>query len=122
MIGEKRTLLTRGEIIKVKTKALRRGVWFRALTKTDRACIDLAIIVVERVRSRLLLKVLFSLMKKLEEIMESQVQRLTREVGGNLAKKVSLIAQMWGNKSAVVWAVDSGFMRYLTITYLNTSS
>src|SRR3989337_44685 len=106
MFGENRILLTRGEIIKVKTKALRRGVWFRALTKTDRACIDLAIIVVERVRSRLLLKVLFSLMKKLEEIMESHVYRLMREVGGSMAKKLSAIAQEWGNESAHNWVRD----------------
>ena len=119
MFGEKRTLLTRSEMIKVKTRALRRGIWFRALTKTDRACIDLAIIVVERIRSRLLQKVLFSIIKKLDEIMESQIQRLMSEVGVNLAKKVGRIAQMWGNESAVRWAEDSGFIRYLTITYLN---
>jgi len=119
MFGEKRALLTRSEMIKVKTRALRRGIWFRALTKTERACIDLAIIVVERIRSRLLQKVLFSIIKKLDEIMESQIQRLMGEVGVNLAKKVGRIAQMWGNESAVRWAEDSGFIRYLTITYLN---
>jgi hypothetical protein len=119
MFGEKRTLLTRSEMIKVKTRALRRGIWFRALTKTERACVDLAIMVVERVRSRLLQKVLFSIIKKLDEIMESQIQRLMSEVGVNLAKKVGRIAQMWGNESAVRWAEDSGFIRYLTITYLN---
>ena len=119
MFGEKRTLLTRSEMIKVKTRALRRGIWFRALTKTDRACVDLAIIVVERIRSRLLQKVLFSIIKKLDEIMESQIHRLMSEVGVNLAKKVGRIAQMWGNESAVRWAEDSGFIRYLTITYLN---
>jgi len=121
MFGEKRILLTRGEIIKVKTKALRRGVWFRALTKMDRACIDLAIIVVERVRSRLLLKVLFSLMKKLEEIMESHVYRLMREVGGSMAKKLSAIAQEWGNESAHSWVSDPGFIQYLVITEMNLS-
>ena len=121
MFGEKRILLTRGEIIKVKTKALRRGVWFRALTKMDRACIDLAIIVVERVRSRLLLKVLFSLMKKLEEIMESHVYRLMREVGGSMAEKLSAIAQEWGNKSAHDWVRDPAFIQYLVITEMNLS-
>jgi hypothetical protein len=119
MSEEKRTALTRSEIIKVKTKALRRGIWFRALTKIDRACVDLAIIVVERVRSRLLRRVLSSVVKRLEEIMESQVQRLMREVGDDLAKKISRIAQKWGNRSAVVWALDSGFVRYLTISYMN---
>ena len=119
MFAEKRVLLTRGEIVKIKIKAVRRGIWFRALTKTERAFIDLAVIVVEKVRSRLLGKVLFSLIKKLNENMESHVVCLMREVGGNLAKKLSKIAQAWGNESAVRWAEDSGFKRYLTVTYMN---
>ena len=121
MIGEERTHLTRSEILKVKTKALRRGVWFRALTRTDRACIDLAIIVVERVRSSLLQRVLSSLIRKLEEIMESRVQRLMREVGGSMVQKLSAIAQEWGNESAHSWVNDSGFMQYLVITEINLS-
>jgi hypothetical protein len=121
MFGEKRTFLTRGEIIKIKTMALRKGVWFRALTKTERACVELAIIVVERVRSRLLLNVLCSLVKKLEEAMESRVYRLLREVGSILVRKLSVIALKWGNKSARDWVVDYGFMRYLVITEMNLS-
>lgn len=119
MIDEKRTPLTRNEIIRVKARALRRGVWFRVLTKIERACVDLVIKVVERVRSRLLQKVLSSVIKKLEEAMESRVQRLMREIGDNLAKKMSQIAEDWGNKSAVRWAKDAGFVQYLTITYMN---
>jgi hypothetical protein len=122
MFGEKRAFLTRREIIRVKTKALRRGIWFRALTRVDRACVDLAIIVVERVRSGLLQKVLCSLIRKLEEVMESQVYRLMREVGGSMAKDLSEVAQRWGNKSAHNWVGDSAFIRYLAITYLNMSS
>jgi len=120
MLSEKRTLLIRSEIIKVKTRSLRRGVWFRALTKVERACVDLAIKVVERVRSRLLQKVLASIIKKLEEAMECQVRRLMREMGDSLASKVSQIALEWGNKSAIQWVTDSGFIQYLTITYMNT--
>ena len=119
MFAEKRVLLTRGEIVKIKIKAVRRGVWFRALTRAERACLDLAVMVVQKVRSRLLGKVLFSVLKKLEESMESHVGCLMREVGGNLAKKLSKIAQAWGNESAVNWAEDSGFKRYLTVTYMN---
>jgi len=122
MLGEKRTTLMRSEIVKVKTRALRRGVWFRVLTKVERACLDLAIIVVERVRSRLLQRVLTSVLNKLEEAMESKVSRLMREVGDNLAQKLSQIAQDWGNRSAVQWTKDSGFVKYLTITYMNTPS
>jgi hypothetical protein len=119
MYCEKRTVLTRSEILKVKTRALRRGVWFRVLTRTERACVDLAALVVERVRSWLLRKVLASIIAKLEEVMESRVQRLTRQVGDSLAKKISEIALKWGHKSAVKWAEDSGFKRFLTITYMN---
>jgi hypothetical protein len=120
MHGIKRPPLTRGEIVRIKAKAVRRGVWFRALTRAERACIDLAIIVVMRVRSCLLVKVLFSVLKKLEITMESKVRRLMRDVGDTLAKKISHIAQKWGNNSAANWAEDHDFMQYLTINFMNT--
>lgn len=119
MLSEKQIPLMRSEIIRIKARALRRGVWFRVLTRVERACIDLVIKIVERVRSRLLQKVLSSILSKLEEAMESQVRRLMRKVGNNIAKEMSQIAQTWGNKSAVRWAEDSGFVQYLTITYMN---
>jgi len=119
MLSEKRTSLMRNEIIKVKARALRKGAWFRVLTRVERACVDLTIKVVERVRSRLLQKLLSSVLTKLEEAMQSQVQRLMREVGGTLAQKMSQIAQTWGNKSAVRWAEDPRFIQYLTIINMN---
>jgi len=121
MLNEKRTPLTRSELIKIKIKALRKGVWFRVLTRVERACIDLVMKVVERVRSRLLRKVLSSIMNKLEEAMESRVRRLICTLGDNLAIRTSQIAQAWGNKSAAKWTEDSGFKQYLTITYMNAS-
>jgi hypothetical protein len=121
MLDEKRIPLMRSEMIRIKARAIRRGVWFRVLTRLERACVDLTIKVVERIRSRVLQKVLLSIIEKLEGIIESTVQRLMREVGNTLAKKMSQIAQTWGNKSAVWWAEDYGFIRYLTITYLNAT-
>ena len=117
--GEMRIPLTRNEIVKVKTRALRRGVWYRVLTRVERACVDLVIKVVERVRSRLLIGVLSSILRKLDAAMESQIWRLMRELGGKLASKMSQIAQNWGNKSAVQWTKDVGFVQYLTITHMN---
>jgi len=109
----------RSEVIRIKAKALRRGVWFRALTRLERAFVDLAIKVVERVRSCLLQRVMSSVLCKLEEAMESKVRRLMHEVGGSLAHKLSQIAQEWGNESAIHWEKDSGFLQYLTITCMN---
>lgn len=119
MLNEKRIPLMRSEIIRIKARAIRRGIWFRVLTRVERACIDLVIKVVERVRSSLLQKVLSSILKKLEEAMESQVLRLMRKIGDTLAQKLSQIAQEWGNKSAIQWMKDLGFIQYLTITYMN---
>ena len=41
---------------------------------------------------------------------------------GILAKKLSKIAGDWGKESAVRWAEDSNFTRFLTIAYLNVTS
>jgi hypothetical protein len=111
--------LSREDVAKVKTRALRRGIWCSALTRMERVTIDLVIRLVEKVHSRLLAKVLFSVMEKLEEAMESKVSRLMREVGSGLAKKLSEIASEWGNVSAVMWVEDSGFIGYLSITCMN---
>jgi hypothetical protein len=120
MFSEKRTLLVRSELVKAKIRAIERGVWFQALTKVERACVDLAIIVIERVRSCLLQKVLSSIMEKLEKAVESQVQFLRHEMGEYLASKLSRIAQYWGNKSAIRWVEDASFIRFLTVIYMNT--
>lgn len=120
--GEMRIPISRSELLKVKNRALRKGVWYSALNRVERACIDLVIKLVERVRSRLLSNVLSSVLMKLDEAMESCVRRLTRDVGSKFATQLSKIAQTWGNKSAARWATDLGFMQYLTITHMNAPS
>jgi len=117
--GEVQVPLIRDDLIKVKTRALRRGAWYRVLTRVERACIDLVIKVVERVRSFSLRRALSSILSKLEAALESPVQRLMRGIGADLVFKLSKIAQEWGNKSAVHWAKDVGFMQYLTIMHMN---
>ena len=112
---------TKGMLARMKTRAMRRGVWFRVLNRLERASVDLTIKVVEKVQSSLLSKLLGAIIMKLSKALESKVARMMREVGSDLAQKVSLIAQTWGNRSAVRWAVDKGFIQYLTITHMNTS-
>jgi hypothetical protein len=114
--------LSRDELIRMRAKAIRRGVWFRMLTRSERAQIDLTVRVVNKIRSLLLARVLASLVKKLLEAMESMVGRMRRVVGSPLAEKLSQIAQNWGNASATRWAKDLCFIQYLTITLMNTSA
>ncbi|MFQ5836398.1 MAG: hypothetical protein ACE5HG_00925 [Candidatus Bathyarchaeia archaeon] len=117
-----RTCVTLGkkELAEIRTKAIRRGVWFKALTRAERAQMELTMRVVKRIRSLLLTRVLGSIIEKLLDAMESKVARLMREVGRGLAQKLSRIAQSWGNKSAGHWEADPDFTQYLTITYMNT--
>lgn len=115
-------LMDKDGLAKIKTKALRQGVWFRLLSRSERAIVDLTMKVVERIRSFILARVVASIVKKLLDSMESRVARLIREVGPALAQKLSLTAQKWGNQSALKWSDDPGFRQYLAVMYLNTPS
>ena len=119
MTSQARIPLTRGELSKIRVRAIRRGAWFKVLSRAERAYIGLTIRVVERVRSPLLAKVLTSILKRLLSAMESRVTRIMREVGRPLAQKLSRIAQKWGNKPAVQWAEAPNFIRYLAVMHMN---
>jgi hypothetical protein len=114
--------VSRLEIVNIKALAVRRGVWYRVLTRTERACVDLTIRVVDEVRSRVLSDVLLSVFRKLEMAVESKVARLMRDVGVKVAGRLGLVAQSWGNESAACWAEDVGFVRFLAVLHLNSSS
>lgn len=113
--------LNKDELIKIKTKAMRRKVWFRTLTMSERAQIDLTIKFVQKVRSLLLSRVLVSIMKRLMDAIEGRVVCAMRDVGYGLAEKISRFAQSWGNQSASEWMEDRGFTQYLTIMWMNIS-
>ena len=115
-----RVPLEKNKLTKIKTKAMRQGIWFKVLTRAERAQMDLTMRIVKRIRSSILAKVVTSIVKKLLDAMESKVARSMREVGHALAQKFSRIAQNWGNKSAHQWVTDAGFIQYLTINYINT--
>lgn len=113
-------LLCRAELAMMKTRAIRSGVWFKVLSRTERALLDLTIRVVDRVRSSLLRKLLESIVRKICEALETPVRRLMREIGVALARKVCAVAKKLGCKEAWKWAEDEGFIQYLTVTYMNT--
>ena len=73
-------------LAKIKAKALRRGVWFRVLTRGERAQMELTMRIVKKIRSHFLAKVVANIVEKLLEAMESRIVRLMREVGQPLAR------------------------------------
>ena len=106
-------------LAKLRVRALRRGVWFKVLTRAERAQMELTMRIVKNIRSHFLAKVVANIVEKLLVAMESRIVRLMREVGQPLARNLSVAAQKWGNKSAKNWSQDLGFVKYLTIMHLN---
>jgi hypothetical protein len=114
--------LSRLNLVKLKKKALRRGIWYRVLKKIERSLIDLVITTVNKVQSNTLAKSLTLILNKLSDIIETNIQHQIQTIGLPQAKKLSQIAQNWGNKSAVKWATDTKYARYLAICNLATPS
>lgn len=116
-------ILLRKDLVRIRGQALRRRVWFRALSRAERAVVDLAITVVkDRIKSLRLAQIATGIVAKVKQSMASQFLRMVRTVGRPLARKISQIAQAWGNPAAPRWAEDHGFIRFLTIMNLNQST
>lgn len=111
--------LNRTQLVKLRLKAMRTGVWFRALPRIDRVLVDLTITVADSIRSIQLAKSLFAVVGKLEGLMESSVLKSLRLVGRPLAEKISVVGQTIGNASAREWATDSSFAFFLAVMYIN---
>ena len=111
--------LNRTQLIKLRIKAIRAGVWFKALPRIDRVLVDLTIKVAENIRSSILAKSIFEVVGKLGELLESSVLKSLRLIGRPLAEKISLTAQKLGNSSAKSLANDSSFAFFLAILHTN---
>jgi hypothetical protein len=112
--------LTRRGLVNLKSRALRSGAWFTVLRRVERVLVDLTVKIVDRVRSPVLARVLLSIMKKLEDASQSRVSRAIRETGFLYARKLSLLAQKWGNECAQNWAFDVSFARFIAIMHINS--
>ena len=112
-------LLQREQLVVLRRRALRAGVWFRRLPRIDRVLVDLTIRLTDSVRSVLLAKSLLRVAGKLEGFLESLFARRVREIGFSLATKQSLVGVGWGNLSCRSWAGDLGFARFLAVMKIN---
>ena len=119
VLGGSSNFLEKLQLLRLKQKAMRAGVWYKALQRIDRVLIDLTMRVVDIVRSASLAKSILAIVRKLEELLESKLARAIRQIGFSLACKISAFAQQWGNKAAREWVNDVGFARYLAVMNLN---
>jgi hypothetical protein len=113
-------------LLKLKQKSLRSSnAWFKVLSLDKRRFIDAVIQTVDRIQSSLLLKLMAELAEKLLRAIGG-IPALIGNIpygminyGLPLAKRISTLAQNWGNQLAKQWANDEGFIRYLTILDIN---
>ena len=100
-----------------KKIALRRGVWFRSLSRVERGIIDLTVRYIDSIKSAKLAKVVTAIMEKLQLTMETLADKMVRTVGLPLARKISKLAVSWGNHLAKLWAEDRAFARFLVLNF-----
>lgn len=112
-------MIAKQDLIKVKTRALRLNVWFKALSRTERAIMDLTVKYVERVRSHTLEETISSIIDKILKALESRFLSNAEKVGREIMEKLGEIAEKWGNKTASEWKFDIGFIRFLGINAVN---
>lgn len=101
---------------------MRRRIWFKALSSLERGLVDSVIKVIDRPRSPKLIEALARIIVKVKKAMISPLRRLMEQVGKPLARRISIVALRWGNRSAAKWAEDEGFIKYLTIMDINNIS
>jgi len=108
-------------LLSFKRKALRKGIWFKALDNVERNIINLTVKVVDRVESALLGVTIVKILSKLLEPLKSSFMR---QIGLGVKRAVEIIAQAqeWGNENAESWTKDEGFVRYLTLLEMDTTS
>jgi len=115
--------LTRKGLMELKLLALRRRVWFKALSRVERSIVDLTLRVVEKVRSIQLAKALSSIAEKLQEWLSSMktFKEIALEAGLRMAKRMVEVAIKLKVENAYEWLKDKAYIFYLGVSYLNTS-
>ena len=108
-----------GHLRRIRQKAMRQGVWFKALSRIDRVLFDLTIQVQTTIRSPTLARSILAVTRKIEEVIESKFARAIREIGVPTLAKLSLLAQKWGHTHAWQWTNDLEFARFLTVMKVN---
>ena len=122
-------VLDRKSLNRLRRISERIGSWRRNLNLKERMFIEAVILVVDKIRSRLLLKLLTPIIMKLLKgiferaknpirlifpIIREAAYRKMRE----LARRLGRLAASWGNKSAREWHKDGAFIECLTINRL----
>ena len=113
-------MLTRGFLLKIRRRAIRKRVYYRALDRLERGILDLSSRLLDSAQSVVLLQQLFEIVMKLEEALKGRFQRHVESFGVRRVAQIIMQAVKFGYRDAVRWLRDPGFMEYLTVMDLNS--
>ena len=105
--------------MKARTRAVRQRIWFKALSKVERGILDLTIRCIERVRSRILNRMISDIVAKILKNLKPSFLETATKVGREIAYEICEIALKWGNLRASSWRHDSDFIQFLGVTAVN---
>lgn len=106
-------------LLRLKRRALRRGIWFRALSPLQRGIADLTARCVDEVRSGRLAEALVKIICRLTSFLKSRFLRRVEELGQLLAQRNSSVALRMGHMGAVGWRHDPSYIRFLGVRAVN---
>jgi len=104
--------ITREVLVGLKTRGLRRRLWYSTLSRIERGLVDLTIRWVNKVRSGRLTETLVRTLAKLAVALETGMGRVLAR-GRILAMKASEMAVGWGNDSAFYWRFETAYANAL---------
>ncbi len=104
--------VTRLSLSSMRTRALRKRVWYRVLNRMERGLVDLTIRWVDKVKNRTMTRVLLRILEKLEDALDNGMVRIL-EKGRIAALRLSQLATTWNDKLAFAWRYDQDFAKAL---------
>lgn len=113
-------MMTKQDLLKIRSRALRTRVWFRALSRVERAIVDLTIKCVEKIRSNVLARTISMIVSKLLESLGEDFMKRAERIGCKIAENLCTLGERWGNNAFSTWKCDKCFIKFLGVNALNT--
>lgn len=118
--GKVVALTTKQDLVKIRSRALRTKVWFKALSRVERAIVDLTIKCVEKIRSSVLAGTISAIVDKVLQFLEEGFMVRAERAGQTLMKNICALGEKWGSKACSAWNCDKCYIKFLGVNALNT--
>ena len=102
-------------LLTMRTKAIRRKVWYRVLDSVERGIVNLTLRIFEDVKSLTLCQILNTILEKLRVAIQSRFLRHVEHFGRERAAIIVSQAIGFGSSCAGAWLGDTGFHRWLSL-------